>query len=75
MGLRQSAPFEDLFEWATERAFADTHHSTDLRHLTPGEKAQIDFSISRWLETNRRIETKLLELGFNEPRVLDALDW
>jgi hypothetical protein len=75
MGLQQSAPFEDLFQWVTQRAFADTQHSSDMRHLTPGEKVQIDFSISRCLETNRRIETKLLELGLNDPRVLDALDW
>jgi hypothetical protein len=43
--------------------------------LTSSEKAQIDLTIGRCLQTNRRVETRLIELGMNDATVLEALNW
>jgi hypothetical protein len=75
MGSSQSSVFGDLFEWITERAFADTEYATEYRHLTNGEKMQIEKTIARCLQTNRRIETRLLEVGATDPDILQALNW
>jgi hypothetical protein len=75
MGSAESSVFNDLFEWITERAFADTNYATEFRHLTNGEKIQIERTIGRCLQTNRRVETRLLEVGAADPDVLQALSW
>jgi hypothetical protein len=64
-----------IFFNGSEGAMADSQHSTDVRSLMPGGKVHIDLPISRCLETNRRFETNLPELGLRDARVLDALDW
>ena len=71
----QAANVDAFAEWIAERAWTDTHYTTDFRHLTYGERSMIDMTIARAMATNRRIETKLLELGKDDYHVLDALVW
>ena len=78
MGTSSSTPADNmgaLADWITERACRDTEYATEFRHLTYGEKGMIDLTIARILATNRRIETKLLDMGREDDHVLDALCW
>ena len=61
--VQQAANIGALVDWITERACRDTEYTTEFRHLTYTEKHQIDTTIARIMATNRRIETKLLQLG------------
>ena len=74
MGNQQSN-LDEFIDWVTIKAFKDTEFDTKFRHLTLGEKQQIDLTICRALETNRRIETKLLQAGKDDPDILNPLKW
>ena len=78
MGSGSSTPADNmgaLADWITERTCRDTEYATEFRHLTYTEKSTIDMIIARILATNRRIETKLLDMGREDDHVLDALCW
>ena len=62
-----------LMQWLTEKAFHDMKPNTDFRHLTPSEQTIIENTILRGMETNRRVEIKLLQLGYDDPDILDCL--
>lgn len=74
MGSQESS-LDAFIDWATMKAFKDVAYNTNFRHLTLHEKQQIDLTICRTLETNRRIETKLLKEGLENEQILDALRW
>ena len=69
------ANFDALYNWILERAWKDTTYTTEFRGLTLTEQGMIDLSVTRMLATNRRIETKLLEIQREDEHVLDALCW
>lgn len=76
MGSQESASgMEDFAEWIKERAFAEMPVSVGFRHLSEQEKTFIDLTILRSMATNRRIETKLLKLGYDNEDVLDPLKY
>lgn len=74
-GSQSTVPegLEMLMQWLTEKAFIDMKPNTDFRHLTPSEQSIIDNTILRGMETNRRVEIKLLKLGYDDPNILDCL--
>lgn len=77
MGSSSSADteFEEWLQWITDRAFKDTNYDFTYRHLTESEKAMINFSIIRIMETRRRIDTKLTALSIEDEHILDVLDY
>ena len=74
MGNQESS-LDEFIDWVTMKAFKDIEYNTNFRHLTLYEKQQIDLTVCRTLETNRRIETKLLKEGLDDEQILDALKW
>lgn len=68
-------PLQMMMDWIADKAFEDTPMDLNYRHLTNPEKQNIDKTIIRVMQTDRRIETKLLSVGLYEPQILDALRW
>jgi len=64
-----------LMDWITEKSYVEAPPNANFRHLTHQEKQIIDNTILRVMQTDRRIETKLLALGLNDESILDALRW
>lgn len=78
MGSSNSCEMENLGalgDWVSERACGDTTYSAEFRHLSYYEKTEIEQTIVRAMATNRRIETKILQLARDDEHVLDALSW
>ena len=65
----------DLMDWITEKSFIENPINTNFRHLTHSEKNVIDNTILKVIQTDRRVETKLLSLGLHDENILDALRW
>ncbi|EAY18592.1 hypothetical protein TVAG_462780 [Trichomonas vaginalis G3] len=71
--VTQSLP--EFKEYITNKAFESMPLNVNYRHLTMTEKQYIDKTILRFMQTERRIETKILECGMTEPDILDAFYW
>lgn len=74
MGINQSSidPFTELI---INKSFQSLIFESDRVHLTTSEMVIIETSVLRMMETNRRIETKLIQLSETEENVLEALAW
>lgn len=80
MGQQQSYEIqreniEELQEFITNRAFAEMDVDVSFRHLTSSEKQTIDKTILRVMQTQRRVETKIIAEGLYDSDILDALKW
>lgn len=73
IGVTETLP--EVKEFITNKAFESMPINTNYRHLTPSEKQFIDKTILRFMQTERRIETKILSLGRYEPDILDVMNW
>ena len=70
-----NANYNETLNFLIEKAFKSTKYDLSMRHITYEEKKMIDLCILRFLETNRRIETKLLYAGKDEENLLDVLNY
>ena len=73
MGGSSSTASEELQNWIIDESFTGVNPSS--RHLESNEVSVIDFTILRAMETSRRIETKILLMGLENPDLLDVFDY